>query len=325
MKKKCKIFLIILTFITALVFGGCTPYSQSSSDGDDINEVPRKTVYTSFYPIFDFTSKIAGEKMNIELIIPAGAEPHDFEMSPKTYAEILEADLVIINGLGMESFAEKLSDSVTSEKLILLEDYTDPLVFSGIDDGHGHDEGEEEDPEESDRIKFDPHVWLDPIRALAMSEAIYDALSKVDPDNQSYYQQNYEQLTAKLKDLDKGFSELTDVEAKKQIIVSHNAFSYLAKRYDLTFTSISGISSEHEPSLKDISRIIDIVKADNINTIFLEELSNEKIADIISSETSAGVDVLYTIEGMTPSEIENGEDYFYKMNLNLEKIKNAVK
>ena len=199
LNRQHKIYFIILIFMISLVLGACTPYSQTNNDSDDINVIPRKKVYTSFYPIYDFTSKIAGEKMDIELIIPAGAEPHDFEVSPKIYADIENADLVIINGLGIESFADKITSSIPSEKIINLEQYTDPLVFSGNDDGHGHDD----DTEESDRIKYDPHVWLDPVRALAMSEAIYDSLSKIDPDNKSYYQQNYEQLTTSLKDLDR--------------------------------------------------------------------------------------------------------------------------
>lgn len=318
-RKYKNLLMISMIFLLSSILMGCTPVEQNSNDDQTINGNAIKTVYTSFYPIYDFTSKIAGEKMNVELIIPAGAEPHDFEISPKMYTDLDKADLIIINGLGIESFAEEITNSIRSEKLLNLEEFTDPLIFKDNTPQHS-----DEDAPENNRIKYDPHVWLDPVRAMAMSEAIYDSLSKTDPDNQSYYRKNYEELNNKLMDLDKEYSELADIKDKKQIIVSHNAFSYLAERYGLTFTSISGISSEHEPSLKDISKIIDIVKAYKINTVFLEELSNEKIADIISSETTAEVDVLYTIEGMTPQEIESGEDYFYKMNLNLEKIKNAV-
>lgn len=159
-----------------------------------------------------------------------------------------------------------------------------------------------------------------------MSKAILEEVSRIDPENKDFYAKNFEDFSAKLSELDKKLQEIAKKhrDAHKDIIVSHNAFSYLTDTYGIHFESIAGLSPEAEPSLKTISEIIDEIKEHDIRYIFFEELSNSKIIESIAAETQAKVDILYTIEGMTEDEMKKGEDYLFKMNQNIEKIDLAL-
>lgn len=338
---KRKIFALVTAFL--FLFTACSnstqsPQNESQSSSQTSSESNKKIVYTSFYPLYDFTSKIVKDKMDVRLIIPAGAEPHDYEVGAKTLAEMSEADLILLLGLEFEPWSEKLDDK-TKEKIVLLGEKARPIEYDGHDEhDHEHHEGEEahdehdhehhEEGEEHDHHHgfYDPHVWLDPTRAMDISKAILEKVIALDAENKDFYTQNHDEFLAQLSNLD---AKLKEVASKykgehKDIVVSHNAFAYLTDTYDIHFESIAGLSPEAEPSLKRISEIIDEIREDQIKYIFFEELSNSKIIESISKETDSKIDILYTIEGMTDDEMKKGEDYLYKMNQNIEKIKLAL-
>ncbi len=318
MRKKTALVSLFISFI--IIFTACS--NSKSNTNDELQTAPndkKLNVYASFYPIYDFTNKIAGDKINLNLIIPAGAEPHHYEISAKTMAELEEADLIFLNGLEFEPWATSLPESLSS-KIVNLGEQVNPLPYK--EHSHNHDENEVDNFHS--HSEFDPHIWLDPIRALDMSSIIYDNLSKLDSLNKSIYENNFKLLQNEFKKLDSEYQELKNIENKKEVIVSHNAFSYLSDRYGVEFHSVSGISPENEPSLKALSEISDLVKKEDIKVLFFEELANEKIINTLADETNVDSDVLYTIEGMTEEEIDDGEDYFSKMRLNLTKLIIAV-
>lgn len=311
-----KTSLISLLLIMMVVLSACSSsVSSSDTNSTDDTEDSKLTVYASFYPIYDFTNKIAEDFIDLKLIVPAGAEPHSFELSAKTLAELENADLILLNGLEFEPWADSLPESLSS-KIISLGEEVNPLPYVE------HSHGEEED--EDSHSEYDPHIWLDPLRASQMSEIIYENLSKLDSTNKAVYETNLKNLKDEFITLDSEYKQLEAIQNKKEIVVSHNAFSYLGERYGLEFHSLSGISPENEPSLKVLSEITDLVNKEGIRVLFFEELANDKIINTIADETGVESDVLYTIEGMTDDEINAGEDYFSKMRLNLSKLKLAV-
>lgn len=310
--------LISLLLIMMVVLSACNS-SVSNSDTNSTNDAEdsKLTVYASFYPIYDFTNKIADDYINLKLIVPAGAEPHHYEISAKTMAELENADLILLNGLEFEPWADSLPESLSS-KIISLGEEVNPLPY--VEHSHGEHQGEAEDS----HSEYDPHIWLDPLRASQMSEIIYENLSKLDSTNKAVYETNLKNLKDEFITLDSEYKQLEAIQNKKEIVVSHNAFSYLGERYGLEFHSLSGISPENEPSLKVLSEITDLVNKEGIRVLFFEELANDKIINTIADETGVESDVLYTIEGMTDDEVSAGEDYFSKMRLNLSKLKLAV-
>lgn len=323
--KKIIYFTVAVAF-AMLVTTGCINNQTEVEDAlqkiEEVSDYEVPKVYASFYPIWDFAQKIGGDRLNLELIVPAGADPHHFEISARGLADMENADLIFLNGLEFEPWENDLR-SIAHGNVISLGDYARPLPFGDEHHSHGHDHDHDEEDNHEHGL-MDPHVWLDPNRAIDMSAALLDALISIAPSNEDYYRANFEELKNELMELDRKYSALKDIENKKPIVVSHNSYGYISDTYGVEFYSISGMSAEQEPSLRVLSNIIELVRGKNIEVIFFEELANEKVAQTIASETGARTDVLYTIEGMTEDEIQSGMGYISKMTENLNKILEAI-
>lgn len=258
-------------------------------------------IAVSFYPLYDFTKNIGGDRVNVVTIIPFGVEPHDWEPSPRDAITISSADIFIYNGLGLDPWAEKMIKSANNKNLVTL-DISKAIKAEGKD----------------------PHIWLDPILVKSQLRVIKDILVKYDPKNKIYYEKNYSSYLKKIEDLDREIREVIPRCKKKVFVTSHNAFSRFAERYGLRQIPITGISPEYEPNPKVIGEIIETIKRYGIKYIFTEPLIPTKIAESISKETGAKVLILDPIEGLTEKEIKSGKDYLSKMRENLENLKVAL-
>lgn len=258
-------------------------------------------IAVSFYPLYDFTKNIGGDRVNVVTIIPFGVEPHDWEPSPRDAITISSADVFIYNGLGLDPWAEKMIKSANNKNLVTL-DISKAIKAEGKD----------------------PHIWLDPILVKSQLRVIKDILVKYDPKNKIYYEKNYSSYLKKIEDLDREIREVIPRCKKKVFVTSHNAFSRFAERYGLRQIPITGISPEYEPNPKVIGEIIETIKRYGIKYIFTEPLIPTKIAESISKETGAKVLILDPIEGLTEKEIKSGKDYLSKMRENLENLKVAL-
>ena len=187
-------------------------------------------------------------------------------------------------------------------------------------EGH-EEEGEEEDEEHG---AFDPHVWLDPMFAKKEMENIKDALVKADPENQAYYEANYETYAQKFDELDQTYKETLSPLPGKSVVVAHEAFGYLCSAYGLTQMGIEGLTPDSEPDPARMALVIDFVKENQVKTIFFEELVSPKVAETIAKETGAGTEVLNPLEGLTDEQLKNGDDYFSVMEKNLDVLKKAL-
>lgn len=315
-----KPWLIALLFLTVLVCG-CT--ANQKAPGADEGKI---TVYTSFYTMYDFTSKIAGDKANIINMVPPGMEPHDWEPSPKDIAGLSEADLFIYNGAGMEGWTEKVLDSIKGSKLIPVEtskniplekaERSEPGHQDEHDEdagGHSHEEGE-----------LDPHVWLDPMNAKLQMEAIRDGLIQADPQNSAYYRGRFEEYSGRLDALDEAYRSAAEGFSKKEIVVSHKAFGYLCQAYGLEQLAIEGVSSDSEPTPAKMIEITKFIREHEVKVIFFEELASPKVAEAIARETGARTALLNPLEGLTEENLRAGKDYFSVMEENLEALKQAL-
>lgn len=258
-------------------------------------------VVVSFYPLYDFTKNIGGEKVNITTIIPFGVEPHDWEPTPKDVGKILSADLFIYNGAGLEPWAEKLVRDTKSKNLVVID------MYKSI--------GAKGD---------DPHIWLDPILVKAQLKVIRDTLIKLDSRNKSYYEANYNSYLKKVEALDREIRDTLSRCKKKVFVTSHDAFSRFAERYGLTQVPITGINPEAEPKPKDLVEVVKIVRENKIKYIFTEPLISPKLAESLSRETGAKILILDPIEGLSESDIKAGKDYISKMRENLKNLKLAL-
>lgn len=314
-----KIVIVMLVLIVSLT--GCNKSNKTNSKDTS----SQKVIYTTVYPVYDFTKKIAGDKFEVELIVKNGQEPHDFEPSSDDVKNLQNANAFIYNGAGLESFADKLIGSL-DENVPVLE------ASKGIEllEGHHHEDEEDEEDEEHEEHEHehsshDPHVWLSPKNAEIEMKNIKDFLQEIDPENKSYYEDNFNKNRDELKKLDETYkNSLKDIKDRK-IVVSHEAYGYLCNDYNLEQLGIQGVNAETEPDAKTMAKIVEFVNTNNINTIFTEELIDPKVASVIAQETGIKTEVLSPLEGLSDEEIKNNDDYFSIMNKNLEKLIEALK
>lgn len=306
------------------------------------------TVYTSFYPMYDFTKKIVGDKAEVVNLVPAGSEPHDWEPSTQDMAKLAKAKVLVINGAGMEHWAHDVIDASKNSdlKVITASDGVDLIKNEGHDHDHDHDaddahEHEEDHDHDKDAAEhdehdhegeehehhhgaYDPHVWLSVRDAKIELKNIADGLAEVDPANADFYKANYEKYAKDFDELDKEYTEKLAKVPNKELVVSHAAFGYLCRDYGLTQLGIAGINADQEPNPTRMAEIVDFVKEHHVKKIFTEELVSPKVAESIAKETGAKTEVLNPLEGLSDEELKNGEDYISVMKKNLDKMVEAL-
>ncbi|MDF2887332.1 MAG: periplasmic solute binding protein [Lacrimispora sp.] len=301
--------------VSAAFLSGCGQKKEADNSG-------KLSVMASFYPMYDFAVKIGGDKVNVTNMVPAGTEPHDWEPATKDITSLEKADVFVYSGAGMEHWAEDVLKTLKNKNLTVLE------ASSGITlmKGHEYEEGESQEAasEEHEHGEFDPHVWLSPVNAKKEMENIKDAFVKADPENESYYQANYETYASKFDELDKKYKDTLSPLPNKSVVVAHEAFGYLCDAYGLTQMGIEGLTPDSEPDPARMAEVIDFVKENKVKTIFFEDLVSPKVAETIAKETGAKTEVLNPMEGLTDEQLKNGDDYFSVMEKNLTVLKDAL-
>lgn len=266
-------------------------------------------VIASFYPLYEFSKNIGGDRAEISVFTPVGIEPHDWEPSTGDLIALKESDVFVYNGGGMEPFVEKILDSGEYHNVLFV-DSSQNLELIAHEDDHDH--------------PSDPHVWLDPLHAKEQVMAIKDAMIKVDAENAQYYEYSANTYLAKLDALDyKIKNELSNCN-KDTIVPFHNAFSYFGARYGIHIHPLSGISPESEATASDLKNMIDFIKENQIKVIFAEELVDPKLAQVLAAEAGVQILLLSPLEGITDEEQQGGVSYLDKMEENLKNIKIAL-
>ncbi len=268
-------------------------------------------VVASFYPLADFARNVGGDLIDVTVITPAGAEPHDYEPTPRDIGAIYDAKLFIFNGNGIDAWAEKIRPDLETHGVTVLRmaDYlksrnsTEPDAASGA---------------------YDPHFWLDPVYAADEADRIGTSLTIIDASHAIQYAQQRDLFKKRLEELDHAYQTGLAQCQSRQIVTSHNAFSYLAARYHLTTRYILGLSPDEEPSPKTIADVAKIAKEKNIKIIFFETLVSPKLARTIAEEIGAQALPLNPIEGLTHTDILAGKDYIAVMQENLASLKLAL-
>lgn len=308
MKKTVTKILCLVVALSIAIISGCTSKTTNvdKNSGDD----KKISVYTSFYAMYDFTNKIGGDKINLANLVPAGTEPHDWEPTPTDIANLEKADVLIYNGAGMEAWLDKILNTLENKKLIAVETSKDLKLIDNTD--------QDED------LKYDPHVWLNPMLAKKQMEAVKNALVTADPSNKDYYEKNYADYAKKLDDLDNEFKAAVAKVKKKDIVVAHQAFGYICDAYGLKQVAIEGLTADAEPSPARMAEIVKFAQENNVKYIFFEELVSSKVAETIAKEVGANTEVLNPLEGLEEKDIQAGKEYFSVMRENLEVLKKAL-
>lgn len=291
----------------AIFISGC---GQETNNDENI-------VYTSIYPIQYIVEEISGESITTESIYPPGVDAHSYEPSSREMTQIAKGKAFIYLGAGMESFAETAADSLENQEVKLIEVASlDDSLFSHADDHaehEGHDHGDK-----------DPHIWLDPLRMIQMGKLIKDELGDVFPEQKETFDINFKVFKEKMSNLDNNFAQKLDSKKNKEILVAHSAYGYWEERYGIEQIAISGLSTNDDPSQKELTRIVSIAKEHDLHYVIFEQSGTDKVSDIIREQIQAEPLYMHNLESLTEDDIENGEDYLSIMEKNLDVLDKAT-
>lgn len=287
------------------------------------NETPEQEedkiqVFTTVYPLQYFTERIAGDKVDVQSIYPPGSDEHTFEPTQKDMIALADADLFFYIGLGLEGFVENAQKTLKNEHVQLI-----ATADAITEDMLMHDEEDHED-HDHDHGDMDPHVWISPILSDALAYSIKDALVKLSPENKDVFEANFEALRDDLLLLDRKYLDMTAAAPQKTFFVSHAAFGYLAETYGLEQIAVAGLNSQSEPSQKELAKLVEYAKAENIQYVLFEQNVSSKLTDIIRKEIGAESLTLHNLGVLTTEDVKNGEDYFSLMESNLKILEQAL-
>jgi zinc transport system substrate-binding protein len=275
---------IVLTPIVVLCIGVTSCGGSDAGAGDG-----RTDVVAGFYPLAFAAQEIGGGGVQVTNLTPAGAEPHDVELSVRDVERVRSADVVLFLGGGFQPSLEEAAGSAEGKAVDLL---------AGLD-----------------RREGDPHVWLDPVRFAEVAERIGAELGSVGSAGR---------LASRLGALDDEFRKgLADCE-RREVVTAHDAFAYLGERYDLELIPIAGVSPESEPSARDLERVADLVRLRSATTVFVEPLLSREVGETVARETGAETAVLDPLEGLSKEALDRGEDYFSVMRANLGALREGL-
>lgn len=315
---------IAISILLALAFTGCAPASSSGTAD------PAAVASTTF--LADIAQNVAGDRVRVESLLPAGADPHTYQPTPADAAKIERSDLLILNGVEYEHFIEPLLENAGGERIIVTaSDGLAPHSMEEHEEGEEHESGEHAEEEGSEEghghEAGDPHLWLDPNLVITYVENIREGLTHLDPDGAEEYKSNADAYAADLQALDAWIAEqVSQIPAEQKLLVTnHEALGYFAERYgfEVVGTVIESFSSDASPSAQQMASLIDQIKASGARAIFLDAGDNPTLAEQIAAETDAQVVTDLHLESLTDGPPAGS--YIEMMKYNVTLIVEALK
>ncbi len=271
----------------ALVVGLLAGFVVTGCGADEVDESAGSArVVAAFYPLAWVAEQVGGGRVDVANLTAAGAEPHDLELRPSQVAAVGDADLVIVLGGGFQPSVEAAVADRADGTLVALE------ALQGVAGGTGS----------GDVGELDPHVWLDPVIMGDLVDEVAAALSAVDRDHTAGYRANAERVRAALVDLDREFAAgLADCE-RRELFTAHDAFGWLARRYDLEQHGVAGITPDQEPTPERLAELSALVNETGATTVFVETLVSAEVAETLANEAGGlAVATLDPLEGLDDS------------------------
>lgn len=265
---------LILLITTLTLFLGLPLNSQ---------EIPFK-VAASIAPLCDLVYQVGGERVQVSQLIPNGFNPHAYEPTPKEVREMAEVKAVFLIGLGIDSTFARLLQNIDAQKPLF--EVNENLEILALEEGHdshhekeAHSGGEKSYP--------DPHIWMSLRNAQIIVDNIARQLSEIDPEGRGIYIERAQNYKKRLQALDEWFTKEMEPISNRAFVASHNAWSYLARDYNLKLKGVIEKAPEREPTPQELQELILLMKRENIRVIFVEPQFNQKIAQLLAQETKS--------------------------------------
>ncbi len=304
-----KIFQFFLSFFLILILSG---FQAQNLDG-----AKKIRIVTSVFPLLEFAEAVSGERGEVSLLLPPGAEIHTWQTRPIDIIRLSSADLFIYIGADLEPWLHDLLKSVRNSNLRVLEASRGiPLIDEEgiVHNAHEHEHG-----------AYDPHIWLDFKNDQRIVDKIAAVLSEMDPEGSSIFKKNTSAYKEKLRRLDQKFKDgLKDCVHRTIILGGHAAFGYLARSYDLRQISLYGLSPDSSPTPKKLIEVVELAKKHRIKVIFFEIYVSDELAKVLAEEVGARTLVLNPGANLTKKQLKSGKTFFDIMEANLENLKDGL-
>jgi len=289
----------VLTWLVAaaLLAEGCGNAGRESPPQEGL------LVLASILPLANFARQVGGERVRVEALVPPGASPHTYELTPAQLRAVSQARLMILNGVGLEYWAEQVISAADNPELAVVNTSQGIRILSGDPDDPGGN----------------PHVWLNPRNAMRQVAVIRDALVRIDPAGVEDYRHNTEQFLGELERLDREIREAANQFTAKQIVTFHAAWSYFAGEYGLVEAAVVERSPGREPSPDEMAEVIRTARMIGARAIFAEPQFSPRAAETIAEES--GAQVLF----LNPLGFPPDYSYLAMMRYNLAEISKALR
>ena len=255
-------------------------------------------IVASGYVPYTLVREMAGPYAQVQMLVPAGTEPHHFEPTPGAIIAIEKADLFVYVSPQIEPWTTDILNGLAGVTAVA---------------AAAHSTGE------------DPHVWMTPYGALAMAKRIEKALVKIDPAHQAYYRQNLNRFEKEMQQLHQDFSAgLAHCQTRELVHVGHLAFGALAQAYHLHLQALSGSGHQGEHSVYKLTELVRFVRDHKLSAVFTEEMISPQLARTVAEETGAKILPLYTIEEVSKEDFEKAVSYSEYMRRNLHYLQEGL-
>jgi zinc transport system substrate-binding protein len=324
---------LLIALLLLPVAAGCSTSAPDAQSPEVTAEASdeKLQVLATFLPMYLFTKAVAGDAADVEVLIQPGTEVHEYQSTPDDVRAIAEADVLVQNGLNMEEFLEGTIDSAQNSNLVVINasETIDPIgelspvvVPNEGEEAHDHNAAEHgheaESAGEVHTHAENPHVWLDPMLAVQQVETIRDGLVEADPDNAETYEANAAAYIEELQALNAEFEQRLGTYSDRTFISFHDAFPYLAERYDLQQVAIVAIP-EDSLSPTDIQQTVEVVKEYDVKALFGEPGVDNRLLQSLSQDL--GIE-LQTLDSLEAGELDP-QYYFTAMSENLKVLETA--
>lgn len=326
---KKKLFIMVLLVLIMYTLCGCS--SKNEAKG---NKSEKLKVVTTMYAPYDFVRQVAGDNIDLTMLLSPGEESHSYDPTPQDIINIQDSDLFIYNGGENDSWVDNVLSSLDdSVNIISMTSSVDQLYEEELSEGMQPEEEEQDETEnvdteknDTDHEEFDEHVWVSPANAMTIVRTITDELKKLDVNNASEYEDNCTKYISKLQKIDDEFKEIV-ANAKRKVVVFGDRFPlrYFVEEFGIDYyAAFPGCSADTEADSSTIAFLINKVKEENIPVVFKIELSNGNIADTISEATGAKVETFYACHNISSDDFNAGVTYADMMQSNVDVLKEAL-
>jgi len=285
----------MVALLCGMWLGGCVQTNPSQTQQTQLfpttsasDRKNKKVVLTTFTVLADMAQNVAGDKAIVQSITKAGAEIHGYEPTPSDLVRGKDADLILENGLNLERWADRFYNSFPKVSRLTLTDGVQPISIA----------------DEAYQGKPNPHAWMSPQNALIYVENIRKALGKIDPANAATYDANAKAYSQKILAIDvKLRQSIAAIPPDKRYIVScEGAFSYIARDYGLKEVYIWPVNAEQQATPKQIEKVINTVKANQIPAVFCESTISNKAQLQVAKETGAKFAGVFFVDSLSPPD-----------------------